>query len=236
MTGRKKKNKRSIIGRIWFWLWRFAVGFVVLSCLWVVALRFINPPTTVLMIQRGLTKGHSGEYGWIRHQWVAYEQISDHLKRAAIASEDAHFMSHHGFDVEAIKEALDKNKKGTKLWGASTISQQTAKNVFLWPQRSWLRKGLETYFTLLIEVFWSKKRILEVYLNMIETGDHIFGMEAAAQHYFGRPAAEINQRQAALIVATLPNPRQWNPAKPTAYLNRRADAIIRYITHYEIPD
>jgi len=231
----QNKIKQSFVGRIWFWLWRIVLGFVVITCLWVIALRFINPPTTVLMIQRGLTKGYSGEYGMIQHEWVSYERISDHLKRAAIASEDAHFMSHHGFDVEAIKEALDKNRDGTKLWGASTISQQTAKNVFLWPQRSWLRKGLETYFTVLIEVFWTKKRILEMYLNMIETGDRIFGMEAAAQHYFGRPAAEINQRQAALIVATLPNPRQWNPARPTAYLNRRADAIIRYITHYEIP-
>lgn len=228
-----KQRQRPV--RFWTWTWKILLGLFVLSCLWVITLRFVDPPTTILMIQRSLEKDADGQRRAIKHQWVDYDEISDHLKRAAIASEDAHFMTHSGFDMEAIREAFESNKQSNRLRGGSTISQQTAKNIFLWPQRSWLRKGLEAYFTVLIEVFWSKKRIMEVYLNMIETGDHLFGMEASAQHYFGRPAAQVNQRQAALMVAVLPNPRRWNPASPTNYLNRRANSILQYIHHYEIP-
>lgn len=187
------------------------------------------------MMQRSLAKDDNGNRHRIQHTWLDYEQISDHLKRAAIASEDARFMSHKGFDMEAIKEAFAENKEGRRLRGGSTISQQTSKNIFLWPQRSWIRKGFEAYFTVLIEVLWGKKRILEVYLNMIETGNHVFGVEAASHHYFGRSAANVSQRQAALLVAILPNPRRWNPAKPTNFINTKSNGIIRYINHYEIP-
>src|SRR5690606_16927990 len=162
LTG--KITKRSLVGKIWIWLVRIALWFLIISVVWVVALRFINPPITLLMLQRGFGQLQEGKDWDIRHKWVDYEDISDHLKRAAIASEDATFMTHYGFDMEAIQEAFEKNKSSKRLRGGSTISQQTAKNVFLWPQRSWVRKGFEAYFTLLIETFWSKKRILEVYL------------------------------------------------------------------------
>src|SRR5690606_15289732 len=155
--------------------------------------------------------------------------------QAAIAGEDAHFMDHWGFDREAIADAIERNKKGGRLRGGSTISQQTAKNVFLWPRRSWIRKGLETYFTVLIELFWGKKRILEVYLNVIETGDGLYGAEAAAQHYYGRSAERLTKRQAALLVAVLPNPRRWSPARPTAFINRKTNTIVRYMRYSKVP-
>ncbi len=217
------------------WLLRIILWFFAVTILWVIALRFIDPPLTYLMVQRGIEQNRQGQEWKIEKKWLAYEQISDHLKRAAIAGEDARFTSHWGFDTEAIKDAYNRNKEGGNLRGGSTISQQTAKNVFLWPQRSWLRKGLEAYFTILIEVFWSKKRILEVYLNVIETGPGIYGAEAASRHYFGKSASELTRRQASLIIAVLPNPRRWSPAQPTDYISRRASAISRYLSHSQIP-
>src|SRR5690606_20241779 len=196
---------------------------------------FINPPLTWLMIQRGFERTSDGKALKITKQWVPYEDLSDHLKRAAITGEDARFLTHWGFDSEAIADAYQRNKDGGRLRGGSTISQQTAKNVFLWPNRSWIRKGFETYFTLLIELFWSKKRILEVYLNVIETGDGIYGVEAATQHYYGKSAKSLTKRQAALLVAVLPNPRRWSPTKPTAFINRKASTIVRYMGYSEIP-
>lgn len=147
---------------------------------------------------------------------------------AVVASEDNRFLEHHGFDLEAIEKALDYNqkKKGKKVRGASTISQQTAKNVFLWPQRSWIRKGLEVYFTVLIEFVWGKKRIMEVYLNVAETGKGIYGVEMAAQQYFGKPASRLTRSESALLAAILPNPLKWNPANPTPYLRERKDWIL----------
>lgn len=231
-----KTKKRGLISKIWYWTWRIVVGFLIFTNLWVIAYRFINPPITWLMIQRGLEQKKDGKDWDIRQKWVPYEEISNHFKRAAIAAEDATFMTHHGFDIEAIKEAFEKNKTSKKLRGGSTISQQTAKNVFLWPQRSWVRKGFETYFTVLIEFYWGKKRILEIYLNVIETGKGYFGVEAASQQYFGRSAEKVSQRQAALIIATLPNPRRWSAGNPTNYINGRASSIQRYINHYKIPE
>ena len=145
-----------------------------------------------------------------------------------MASEDNRFIEHSGFDLEAIKKARDYNdhKKGKKIRGASTISQQTAKNVFLWPDRSWIRKGLEVYFTFLIETVWGKKRIMEVYLNVIEMGDGIYGAESASQKYFHKPAAYLTRDQAALIAAILPNPRKWDPSRPSAYLLNRQQWIL----------
>ena len=153
---------------------------------------------------------------------------------AVLCSEDQLFMEHNGFDMKAIEKALEYNdkKKGKKLRGGSTISQQTAKNVFLWQGRSWLRKGLEAYFTLLIEVMWSKERIMEVYLNVIEMGDGIYGTEAAAQEYFQKSAAKLTASQAALIAAVLPNPRKWSPANPTGYIKKKQQWILRQMGYH----
>jgi len=210
--------------------------FIGLTMTWVFLFRFINPPFTWLMIQRGFERKVEGKTWKLEKHWLSYEELSDNLKKAAVAGEDAHFMAHAGFDIQAIREAYQKNRAGKPMRGGSTISQQTAKNVFLWPGRSWLRKGFESYFTLLIEMLWGKKRILEVYLNVIETGDGIYGADAAAEAFFHRPATSLTKRQAALIIAVLPNPRRWSPAKPTAYINRKASAIVRYLPHSKIPD
>ena len=182
------------------WSAKIAAIFIAASFLWVLVLKFVNPPYTLLMLQRGLEQKRNDQEWSIQKQWVPYAQLSDHLKRAAIAGEDANFMNHNGFDTQAIKEAFQKNKSGGSLRGGSTISQQTSKNIFLWPQRSWVRKGFEAYFTVLIELVWGKKRILEVYLNCIEMGDGIFGAEAAAQFYYGKSAEKLNKRESALIM------------------------------------
>ena len=216
-------------------LLRAILGFFVLTILWVIALRFTNPPITYLMLQRGFEQKAAGKNWKIDRKWLDYEDMSDNLKRAALAGEDAHFMTHHGFDTEAILEALEKNKEGKALRGGSTISQQTAKNVFLWPERSWLRKGLESYFTVLIELFWSKQRILEVYLNVIEMGQGVYGAEAASQYYFHKSGKSLSKKEAALIIAILPSPQRWDARNPSNYVNRRANSIVRYMSYYKIP-
>lgn len=187
------------------------------------------------MIKRAFEWKAAGKGFKIDKDWVAYEEIADNLKRAAIAGEDAHFLSHHGFDTDAIMKAFKKNKEGKKIRGGSTISQQVAKNIFLWPKRSWFRKGLETYYTFLIEIFWSKKRILEIYLNSIEMGQGVYGAEAASHYYFNKSAKNLTKKEAALIIAILPNPREWDARNPSAYINKRANSIVRYINHYSIP-
>ncbi len=244
MAAKRKRKKKTgwlsrfipKVGNVYLrWVLRIVSAFFVLTIVWVLLLGFINPPITWLMIQRGFERKSDGKEWKITKQWVSYEDLSDNLKRAAIAGEDARFLTHWGFDREAIADAYQRNKDGGRLRGGSTISQQTAKNVFLWPKRSWLRKGFETYFTLLIELFWSKKRILEVYLNVVETGDGLYGAEAAAQHYYGKSARSLTKRQAALLIAVLPNPRRWSPAKPTAFINRKANTIVRYMGYSEIP-
>ncbi len=220
------------------YLWlagRLLLYIFVITVVWAGALRFINPPVTWLMIQRGLERKAEGKEWKLQKRWVAYEDLSDNLKRAAISGEDARFPEHWGFDTQAIADAYERNKEGKRLRGGSTISQQVAKNVFLWPRRSWFRKGCEAYFTILIETLWSKKRILEVYLNVIETGDGLYGAESAAQYYFGKSAGSLTRRQAALLIAVLPNPRRWSPAKPTAYINRKAATIVRYMGHVQVP-
>jgi monofunctional biosynthetic peptidoglycan transglycosylase len=217
------------------WSIRIVLGFFGLTLFWVIALRFINPPITYLMIKRGFEWKAAGKGFKIEKEWLAYEDISNNLKRAAIAGEDAHFLNHNGFDSKAIWEAVQKNKAGKNLRGGSTISQQVAKNVFLWPGRSWLRKGLEAYFTLLIETFWSKRRILEVYLNVIEMGQGVYGAEAASHYYFHKSGKSLSKKEAALIIAILPNPRKWDARRPSSYVNGRANSIVRYLGHYDIP-
>jgi len=159
--------------------------------------------------------------------WVPIDQISPHMVQAVVAAEDQKFLDHFGFDREAIEKAFEGNKAGKNLKGGSTISNQTAKNVFLWPDRNFVRKALEAYFTLLIEIFWSKERIMEVYLNVIEMGDGIYGVEAAAQQFYKKPAGELTKSEAAMIAAVLPNPLRWSPAKPTGYNYQRQSWILR---------
>lgn len=183
--------------------------------------RFVPPPVTFLMVQR-LFEGQG-----LDHRWVPLEKISPNLVRAAIAAEDARFCEHRGFDVAAIEKAMAANAKGKKLRGGSTISQQTAKNVFLWPGRDWVRKGLEAWFTVLIEIGWGKERIMEVYLNSIEFGPGIYGAEAASQRFFKVPASRLTPTQAARMAAILPKPLGWKAAKPGPYVKRRAGSINR---------
>lgn len=239
-NNRQKTNSRktssSYLSLLKRWTLRIVIGFFAITIFWVIVLRFVNPPITYLMIKRGFEWKAAGKGFKIEKKWLDYDDMSNNLKRAAIAGEDAHFMTHNGFDTKAIMEAFEKNKSGKPLRGGSTISQQTAKNVFLWPQRSWVRKGLETYFTFLIELFWSKKRILEVYLNVIEMGQGVYGAEAAAQYYFDKSARSLTKKEAALIIAILPNPRKWDARRPSRYVNSRANSIVRYMNHYTIPE
>lgn len=181
--------------------------------------KYINPPVTPLMVIRYLSP--KGDLRSIDKQWTDYESISDNMKLAVVAAEDQKFASHRGFDLESIQDAIEDRLDGDELRGASTISQQTAKNVFLWPGRSWTRKGAEAYFTFLIETIWGKKRILEVYLNVIETGEGVYGVEKASQIYFGKPAKNLSSGQAALIAAVLPNPVLMSPMESSGYMNSR---------------
>jgi monofunctional glycosyltransferase len=192
-----------------------------------ISLSIIRPQHTPLMIKRQFENKTGNKKPEYKHEWVTLEKISPNLVQAVIASEDNRFTEHFGIDLGAVEKARDFNKKHSrKKHGASTISQQTAKNVFLWPARTYLRKGFEVYFTLLIETFWSKKRIMEVYLNMIEMGPGIYGAEAAAQQYFHKPAAKLTRSEAALIAVSLPNPRKRNPARPSGYMYQRQQEIL----------
>ena len=201
------------------------------SLFFVILYRFTPVPATPLMVIRCGQQMARGEKIRLKHHWVQLEDMSEYLPVAVIASEDQRFTEHHGFDFVAIQQAVDEHKAGKKLRGASTISQQTAKNVFLWPGHSWIRKGLEAYFTVLIELFWGKRRIMEVYLNSIETGDGIYGAEAVAQQHFGRPAGKLTKANCALVAATLPNPRKYSSKSPSRYVLRRQSAILRQMRH-----
>jgi len=163
--------------------------------------------------------------------WVSIDEMSRHAPQAVVAAEDQKFLDHKGFDFEAMEKAWESNKKGNKIRGASTISQQTAKNVFLWPSRSYLRKGLEAYFTFLIELIWPKERIMEVYLNVIEMGDGVYGIEAASQTFYNKKSGDLSKGQAAMIAAVLPNPRRWTPARPTGYIQSRQGWIMRQMSN-----
>jgi monofunctional biosynthetic peptidoglycan transglycosylase len=204
--------------------WLFAAAFwtVLVSVLWVLLLAVVDPPVTWVMAEQ------ASEQKAFSRTWRDLDEISRDMPLAVMAAEDQKFMDHFGFDVEAIRKAMDFNerKKGRRVKGASTISQQTAKNVFCWPGRNFLRKGLEAWFTVLIEVFWSKERIIEVYLNVAETGKGCFGVEAAAQRCYGKPAARLSRSQAALIAAVLPSPRRFDCARPSGYVSRRQGWIV----------
>ena len=194
----------------------------------VVALRWLPVYATPLMFIRWAQQIKAGEETRWHHHWVPLDEISPSLSLAVMASEDANFLKHNGFDFKAIEQAAMRNMKHPekRKMGASTISQQTAKNVFLWPGRSWTRKGLEVYFTALIEVMWGKERIMEVYLNSIEMGDGIYGADAVAEQHFNTTAKELTKAQCALIAATLPNPRRFNSANPSNYMKKRQKRIL----------
>jgi monofunctional biosynthetic peptidoglycan transglycosylase len=219
-------------------LLRIFIWFIGLSVLSVIVFRFVPVPFTPLMLIRCAGQKWDGKEMRLKKDWVALEDISSAMPIAVIAAEDQKFEEHFGFDLEAIKKAEDYNSKhkGKRLKGASTISQQTAKNVFLWPSRSWIRKGFEVYFTFLIELFWSKQRIMEVYLNVVEMGDGIYGIEAASQFYFHKPAKKLSVNEAALIAAILPNPVNWSPVKPNARIRKKAGRIVHFISRLKLED
>ncbi len=212
------------------------VAFFASTILAVIVLRFVPVFFTPLMFIRLAQQQHEGKEMKLNHTWVSLERISPSLPVAVIASEDGKFLKHHGFDFDAIEYAAKRNREQPqkRKLGASTITQQTAKNVFLWPGRSWVRKGFEAYFTVLIELFWSKQRIMEVYLNSIETGDGIYGAEAVAREHFGCTAKDLTRSQCALIAATLPNPRKFSSKSPSSYMLKRQWRILREMKYVPV--
>src|SRR5690554_6476164 len=203
--------------------------FVGLTVLWVLVYKFVPVPYTPLMAIRSI---EGDDQFKLSHKWVPIEKISPHLQLAVICAEDQRFVHHNGFDREAIEKAIQSNRAGKRLRGGSSISQQTAKNVFLWPQRSWVRKGFETYFTFLIELLWSKSRIMEVYLNSIEMGNGIYGAQAASKYWFGKDAGSLSRDEAAAIAAILPNPLKMKANPATSYVQERKKWILQQMQFY----
>lgn len=220
MANKIKKILKWIVG-----------AFFASTILAVVAYRFVPVYFTPLMFIRVAQQVANGEEIKMKHHWVPLEDMSKYMPVAVIASEDQRFMMHHGFDFDAIQQAAKRNRNGGKTYGASTISQQTAKNVFLWPGRSWTRKGFEMYFTVLIEFLWGKERIMEVYLNSIEMGEGIYGVDAVAEHHFNTTAEELTRADCALIAATLPNPRKMSSKEPSPYVRKRRHQIEIQMKH-----
>ncbi len=217
---------KEFFKKVWRFLWKAAVCFFVLSIVTVIVYRWVPVPVTPLMLIRCVEQKIDGKKLMLKKDWEPLENISPNLQLAVVCSEDQNFVRHSGFDFEAIDKAIKYNEHHRKKRGASTISQQTAKNVFLWSGRSWVRKGFEVYFTFLIECLWSKERIMEVYLNVIETGDGIYGAEAASTLFFHKKASNLSKGEAALIAAVLPNPIRFSVAKPSGYVLRRQGWII----------
>lgn len=224
----------KLVRTIWRIIWKTTMWFFIISIGLTIIYRFVPVPITPLMVIRLVEQTFDPEKKVrLYKDWVPMSRISRHAPQAVFAAEDQKFLTHIGFDFEAMEKAWENNKKGKRIKGASTITQQTVKNVFLWPSRSYLRKGLEAYFTVLVELLWSKERIMEVYLNVIEMGDGIYGIEAASQAYYKKPAAKLNRNQAAMIAAVLPNPIRWTPARPTGYIRGRQSWIMRQMNNLE---
>lgn len=221
-TEKRGRRQRGFLDRLTILL-RYSVmaGFLIvaLSVLWAGAYRFVQPPVTLLMVQRDL----GGED--VKRAWVSLDEISPHLVAAVIAAEDTRFCLHNGIDFDAIEDAVEEAENGKRLRGASTVSQQTAKNAFLWNGGGWFRKGVEAWMTTLIETLWPKRRVMEVYLNIAEWGDGYFGAEAAAQARFGKSAASLTKHEAALMAAVLPNPHKWRVDPPGPYVRGRAGTL-----------
>lgn len=218
-----KKLKRLI--------WKAMLWFFGLSILSVIVFKWVPVPFTPLMITRAIEQKMDGKEMTCSHDWEPIENISINLQKAVIASEDGTFLKHHGFDFSAMQKAFKNNNRGRKLKGGSTISQQTAKNVFLWQGRSYVRKGLEAYFTVLIELIWGKERIMEVYLNSIEMGEGVYGAEAAAKYWYQTDAKNLTKKQAAGIAAILPNPRKFKASNSSSYIEKRKGKIVKVMRH-----
>jgi monofunctional biosynthetic peptidoglycan transglycosylase len=217
-------------------LYTFA-ALTAFAVLQVLAYKFIPPPVTPLMVLRVIEGAFEGKAVGINYDWEAHEDISPHFFRAVVAAEDGRFMRHSGFDWKAIENARKRNERsnGKKKFGASTITMQTSKNVFLWHGRNYVRKGLEAIFTVAIEFVWGKKRIIEMYANVIEFGEGIYGVRAASLHFFNKEPKRLTRQEAALLAAVLPNPRRWSPAAPTAYIKKRQQWIMTRMNGVAIP-
>lgn len=217
--------------KIFRWIWKAILWFFGLSIVSVIIFKWIPIPFTPLMVTRIIEFKLDGGDAIYSHKWVPLEEISPNLQKAVIASEDGNFLKHSGFDFKAMQKAFKNNSKGKRLKGGSTISQQTAKNVFLWQGRSYIRKGLEAYFTVLIELIWGKERIMEVYLNSIEMGNGVYGAQEAARTWYRKTAINLTAREAAGIAAILPNPRKFKASNSSPYIERRKDNIMRNMRH-----
>ena len=220
--GRGRRRSR------WHWLWKLPLLLALVSVVQVLALRFIDPPFSTFMAIRQVEALRAGDAGFrIAYDWRDLDRIAPSLPLAAVAAEDQNFARHRGFDLEAIERARAHNARGGRTRGASTISQQLAKNLFLWSGRSWVRKGAEAWYTLLIEALWPKQRILEVYVNVAEFGDGIYGAQAAARSYWGKDAGSLTDSESARLAAVLPSPRRYSAHRPGPYVQRRAQWIER---------
>jgi monofunctional glycosyltransferase len=230
---KRAKGKQTLLKRIFRIIKYAIIIFFVSSILTVVLYRFVRPPFTPLMVIRLFDQAFGPDKIRLKKKWKPLDKISGNMVMAVVAAEDQRFTEHFGFDFDAMKKAYKNNKRGRRIKGASTISQQVAKNVFLWPGRSYTRKGFEAYFTLLIELTWPKERIMEMYLNVVELGKGIYGVEMASQFYFHKPAKTLTIYEAAAIASVLPNPRKWSPVKQGPYIQRRTNWIVRNMYNLE---
>lgn len=222
-----------MLRKIYRFFIKLTLWFIVLSVFWVLLYRFVPVPVTPLMLSRYVEYWNDDQVG-LSHDWVPLEEISPSLQKAVIASEDDTFFTHHGFNFDAMHKAYKSNQKGKRIKGGSTISQQTAKNVFLWQGRSYVRKAFEAYFTVLIELLWSKERIMEVYLNSIEMGKGVYGAQAAAQHWYHKDAASLTKAEAAGIASILPNPRKFSATRPSGYISRKQQKIVKLMRYVKL--
>ncbi len=228
MANESGKKNTTIAGRLWKWTKRIFIWIFIFQFFYILLLKWVNPPVTITQLVSWVS-GHG-----LKRDYVSRSSISPNAKLAVIASEDQLFPDHSGFDWKSIKKAMKYNeKKPGRIRGGSTISQQVAKNVFLWQGRSWLRKGLETYFTFMIELVWGKKRILDVYLNIIEMGDGIFGIEMAANIYFDKPARNLTKQEAAMIAACLPSPKRYKVKPASTFIIKRSKTILQQMNNLQ---
>lgn len=226
-----KKETTTFMGKLRRFIFKVFLWFLGLSIFFVVLFKFVPVPFTPLMVIRAIENKAAGKEVYFSHDWKPIENISVNLQKAVIASEDGTFLYHNGFDFRAMQKAYKSNERGRRIKGGSTISQQTAKNVFLWQGRSYFRKGLEAYFTVLIELIWGKERIMEVYLNSIEMGNGVYGAQAATEHWYRKDASSLTPMQAAGIAAILPNPRKYSATSSSSYINNRKAKIVRLMRH-----